>query len=451
MAKRLTTEIFIERSKQKYGELYDYSESIYKSTHEKVIIICKKHGPFKKAPSKHFSGQGCPTCSKEEQIKNLSMSQEEFISRSRSKHDGYYTYERTKYISGHKEVIITCPIHGDFHQLPSNHLYHGKGCIKCSGTEKKDTKQFIKDAKEEHGDRFTYNKTKYVNNRAKVIITCRIANHGDFEQTPKDHLRGTGCPICGGNQKKTTEIFISEASNEHQGRYTYENANYTGNHDLVIITCPDHGDFEQSAISHLRGHGCSKCRDEFNRINQAMTTEEFIGRSKENQNYEYTYEKVNYVNYRTKVIITCPDHGDFEQLAGNHIKGIGCPTCGKEFATFGMKMEDAYKLDSNLPGKLYVLEMFNDKERFFKVGITKNTVEIRYSSYLPYDYEICLEAPIGLFNAFDEERRLLSLYEKKQYIPDIIFNGYMECLTINPIEHDSYLQDLLSRFPMIEN
>lgn len=37
----------------------------------------------------------------------------------------------------------------------------------------------------------------------------------------------------------------------------------------------------------------------------------FINRSKEIHNNFYNYDKVDYINARTKVIITCPEHGDF--------------------------------------------------------------------------------------------------------------------------------------------
>lgn len=41
----------------------------------------------------------------------------------------------------------------------------------------------------------------------------------------------------------------------------------------------------------------------------------------------YNYSKTNYINNRTKVVITCPIHGDFEQITWNHLVGNGCPHC----------------------------------------------------------------------------------------------------------------------------
>ena len=56
-------------------------------------------------------------------------------------------------------------------------------------------KFFIEKAYKIHGDKYDYSKVKYKNNREKIIIICPI--HGTFIQSPKNHLNGQGCPICG--------------------------------------------------------------------------------------------------------------------------------------------------------------------------------------------------------------------------------------------------------------
>jgi rubrerythrin len=64
-----------------------------------------------------------------------------------------------------------------------------------------------------------------------------------------------------------------------------------------------------------------------------LDTETFIKRSNEVHNGKYDYSKAIYKNKRTKVCIICPIHGEFYQLAGNHMKGQGCPDCGKKYAS----------------------------------------------------------------------------------------------------------------------
>ena len=59
---------------------------------------------------------------------------------------------------------------------------------------RKTTEQFIKEANEVHDFKFSYEKTNYIKNQIKVIITCPI--HGDFTQNPLSHLQGNGCSSC---------------------------------------------------------------------------------------------------------------------------------------------------------------------------------------------------------------------------------------------------------------
>ena len=62
MQKNLTTEEFITRAKLRHGDKYDYSLVDYKSSTEKVKIICPIHGVFEQAPVSHLRGCGCCEC-----------------------------------------------------------------------------------------------------------------------------------------------------------------------------------------------------------------------------------------------------------------------------------------------------------------------------------------------------------------------------------------------------
>jgi len=58
----------------------------------------------------------------------------------------------------------------------------------------------------------------------------------------------------------------------------------------------------------LKGYGCRKCSSEYKK----SAIEEFIKRAREVHGNKYDYSKVNYVDSKTKVIIICPVHGEFE-------------------------------------------------------------------------------------------------------------------------------------------
>lgn len=252
------------------------------------------------------------------------LTTEEFIQKSKAIHGDKYDYSKVEYIDTHSKVVIICPEHGEFKQRPSNHKT-GIGCPKCSGTEQSNTEDFIRKAKEIHGDKYDYSKVNYTYNRGKVIIIC--SEHGEFIQIPHDHLHGSGCSKCfekkrGESQKLNTEDFIRKAKAVHGNNYDYTKIKYINTHTKVIIICPEHGEFSQTAANHLQGQGCVKCSGRY-----TITTNEFIDKAKSVHGDKYDYSKVDYVDTKIKVIIICPEHGEFKQSPYTHLIGTECPKC----------------------------------------------------------------------------------------------------------------------------
>lgn len=125
--------------------------------------------------------------------------------------------------------------------------------------------------------------------------------------------------------KLTTEEFIRRARKVHGNTYDYSKVVYEGKDKPVMIICKEHGEFEQTPNNHWKGKGCWKCAGV-----KPLTQEEFIQKSREVHGDKYDYSKSVYVKNDVKVTITCPLHGDFEQVPMSHMKGIGCPVCGNE-------------------------------------------------------------------------------------------------------------------------
>lgn len=197
---------------------------------------------------------------------------------------------------------------------------------------KKLTKEeFIKRAREIHGDRYDYSKVEYVNSQTNVCIIC--PEHGEFWQTPNNHLRGKGCNKCGRSQTLNsitivrTEEFIRRARKIHGNEYDYSKTNINGMNNPVCITCPKHGDFFVLPHNHLKGKKCKYCA-----THQSFkkSTNEFINDAKTIHGEKYNYSKVEYVNAKTPVCIICPKHGEFQQTPHKHLSGSGCKWCAKE-------------------------------------------------------------------------------------------------------------------------
>ncbi|VVC05179.1 Uncharacterised protein [uncultured archaeon] len=205
-----------------------------------------------------------------------SSNTEEFTIKARKIHGNKYDYSKVNYIDWKTKICIICPIHGEFWQTPNGHL-NGKGCVTCGHNtvvlqERSNTKNFVIKATGIHKNKYDYSKVKYVNNHTMVVITCKI--HGDFLQTPSEHLCGYGCSVCGGNVRYTNETFAARASKVHKGKYDYTKVKYVNAHTKVVIICEKHGPFEQTPTDHLRGKGCPRCKESLGekRINEILKT-----------------------------------------------------------------------------------------------------------------------------------------------------------------------------------
>ena len=201
--------------------------------------------------------------------------------------------------------------------------------------KKKTTEQFIKEAKEKHGDKYDYSKTEYISAFTKVCIIC--PEHGEFWQRAKNHvINGDGCPKCGKIKninaiKKSTEHFIDEAKRLYGDKYDYSKVNYINCKTKVEIICCKHGiSFWQTPANHLwfGDTPCPKCKSEDISSRSKYDTSWFIKKAKEIHGDKYDYSKVEYDGYHNRVCIICPEHGEFWQLVGDHIHNkSGCPKC----------------------------------------------------------------------------------------------------------------------------
>lgn len=179
---------FISKVTIKHNDFYNYSKTKYTGSDNKIEIICTLHGSFWQTAGSHLGGSKCPSCAG---LKKLSTS--EFISRSKKLHQGRFTYNNTIYVNSHTKLTITCEIHGDFAQEPTNHLFLRRGCPKCAGRNKT-TSEFIEKSNIIHRKRYNYSMTNYINCLKKVTIIC--GKHGEFDQLPGEHLKGKGCSKC---------------------------------------------------------------------------------------------------------------------------------------------------------------------------------------------------------------------------------------------------------------
>ena len=245
--------------------------------------------------------------------------------------------------------------------------------------KKKSQNEIISKFKQVHGDKYDYSKVHYINSRTKVCIIC--PEHGEFWQTPNNHINGQDCFECGKTKYKEKrflgkEEFIKRATKIHNNKYNYSNVDYKNAMEKVCIICPEHGEFWQLPATHLQGIGCPVCGKLKASKSHKLTTEKFIQRAKEIHGDKYDYSKTTYKNMKEPVCIICPTHGEFWQVAHTHLTNHGCPKCSSSALEISIKN---------------ILEKNNIKYLHqYKFEWLKDIKQLIVDFYLP-DYNIVIE------------------------------------------------------------
>lgn len=234
---RLNTETFIQKAQQIHGLKYNYSDTKYITSKNKIKIICNTHGPFYTLPNNHISNiSGCPQCA-----------------------------------------------------------------ILMSGTTQnnKTKNTFIADCAKIHNNKYDYSGTQYT--KAHDIITINCPEHGQFMIKAYLHKQGQGCNLCGiqrraNKQKITKDEFIEKCQKIHNNKYDYSNLIYTTLVDKLHFNCPLHGQFIQKGSNHIKGYGCQICGNSAWFMNQGGYTESFFDNNPLWKEYESTLYIIHFSN-----------------------------------------------------------------------------------------------------------------------------------------------------------
>ena len=133
-------EEFVEKSIQAHKEKlqkhnipeYDYSEKNYIDSRHDITFRCLLHGYKTQNAGSHMFGTLCKECSKIIVAEEQKLTLDEIYERSKELYPTRnYTYEKVRFNKITDEVIITCPLHGDFDSTLQAHLFYGKECPVC--------------------------------------------------------------------------------------------------------------------------------------------------------------------------------------------------------------------------------------------------------------------------------------------------------------------------------
>jgi len=288
-----------------------------------------------------------------------------------------------------------------------------------------------------HKNKYDYSKAIYINARTNITIVCKT--HGDFTNTPDNHLKGHGCSKCGhaiskkkqtlrlrknGNKTLSKSEIIENLKITHNNKYDYSISNILSFESDIEYICPNHGIMKQSLRRHFNGKECYKCANDTNGLKKRSNADVVIKKAREVHGDKYDYSKVKYTKMTEKCTIICDCGNEFEQLFSSHLNGRGCPKCS------------CSGFDSGKKAILYYLSVGNGLA--YKIGITNKSVTYRFSGENHMVKVLKTWKFDKGIDAYNKEQQILKEYSKYKYqgVP-LLKNGNTELFSVDVLNLDS--------------
>ena len=180
-AKRSNTIKFIKEAQQIHGERYNYENTEYVVSNEKVVVVCPIHGEFLVMPYNHLSNKnGCPQCGG-----SFPLTTETFIEAARKIHGDAYDYSQVNYKNMTTKVSIRCKKHDlVFEKLARSHIYDKQGCPSCSHLGSKAETEILEFVKQHYAGEVQAGVYNIIPNRQLDVyipeLKLAIEYHGQY-------------------------------------------------------------------------------------------------------------------------------------------------------------------------------------------------------------------------------------------------------------------------------
>ena len=370
--KKLSKEEYVAKARAKWGDAYDYSESVYVAGLSPITIRCIKHNHyFTVQAGNHISTKqrrfsaGCPICAQERltaaralqheetlkrralrensimaQIKKIrarklkKTSQEIFIEKAKEKYPDY-DYSKVEYKGREEKVTLICPKHGEFTIKPRTLLSNVKGkqphgCWECFGMKKPafyNSETFKEDVLALYGDKYVFHWEDYKYKTSQIRVECKL--HGEHKISADAILHGSACIYCNG--RLYPKDWIKNAKAVHGDKYVYDESKPPRiKSDRIRYKCPIHGWQETRYDVHVdQKCGCPECAGWSNALSAEQRKANWVKRCKKKYNDRFDYSQFVYVNNDTKGLVTCKEHHYSYMIdPWMHLRGAGgCPFC----------------------------------------------------------------------------------------------------------------------------
>ena len=442
-----------ELLQQIHGGVYSYDHTSWGGrVKDEISVGCRYHGSFKtemfkltKINKKTGKVNQCPECTNA--ITRLTKLREKISTIKESYGDKYQILLGIGNTKVSDSVKFYCDDHKSSKTMPLTRCMNAQPiCNFCSGHE--DTLDtFLRKLPETVKDVIDFSGAVYAGRDVDMNLRCKLHDEWFLRSPVRIGLdiakarRVRGCGFCRLELRGVTfEEFLERAEGLHGDKFTYSCDGYNGiKGNKIEIECKRHKHrFYVMPRNHLRSElgGCSKCKAEYMSNLCRKPNEQFIEEANKIHNGRYDYSKTQYTTIKEKVIIICPDHGEFTQASSDHLQGNGCPTCGG-YSFWGSR------IDTTADAYLYLMRLKGNGEEFLKIGVSITPLirarQIRISSNATYVVDVLSCVKGNAKECSDLEHYARSQVDK--YTPKVKFGGWTECVKLEEI---SWLTDIFN-------
>ena len=204
-------EEYIRKAQDRYGDLYDYTGIEYAGIKSIITIRCNTcNKTFDRVAGNHLRWAGCPTCKPDKRKASKDELKARYVAKAVNVHGDLYDYTDSDYTGYDSRIAIRCKkCNNTFERVASYHLA-GAGCPHCKVDPRQiSTEEFVRRAKEKHGDAYDYSNTDYQGYDSPVTIRCNRCGE-DFQQIAYHHVNGRGCQKCGKQKQRLRKLHSEE-------------------------------------------------------------------------------------------------------------------------------------------------------------------------------------------------------------------------------------------------
>lgn len=363
----------------------------------------------------------------------MKNTKETFIAKATNIFNNKYDYSDFEFVNMQTKGLVKCnTCLNQWMVRPSHHICYETHCPECVRKDKQMTVTSFKEkAYNLYTNHFDYSEIDDLPKGVQSNISIRCIKHNlIFKQTVHAHLKGrAGCKDCLSIKlSKTNEECIEDLKTiPNYNKINFSKFIFKGDREKVTISCKDCNKDKTILYVTLKTNGF-KCACLKTKLNKGLN--EFLEKNKTYLNTYTLTTKNEYNGYLKPLSFKCNKHEiEFQQTPESISRGYkGCSKCSTENNSF----DKQNYIKAHIECTLYLIQLSNENELFYKIGITHKSIKQRFATLKDYKITILYELKKDSKTILDIEEHIKgTLINNYKYIPNIDFGGKTECFILD--------------------